>query len=69
MKWWNKFPNTKHRNTNKTLHYFTKNFYNNEQIVIDGYNQTLDSFDGGEGQDIMVMTEGIVIKSITVTNE
>jgi Ca2+-binding RTX toxin-like protein len=39
-------------------HYFTKNFYNGEQIVIDGYNQTLDSFDGGDGKDIMIMTEG-----------
>ena len=39
-------------------HYFTKNFYNNEQININGYNRSFDSFDGGNGSDILLMTEG-----------
>ena len=44
--------------------YFIKNFYNDEQINIDGYNRTFDKFDGGEGFDTILMTEGNDVLSL-----
>ncbi len=39
-------------------HYFTKNFYNSEDININGYNRSFDSFKGGEGTDTLLLTGG-----------
>lgn len=40
------------------LKFATKNFYNNELIAIDGYNRSLDFYDGGEGNDSLILTQG-----------
>jgi len=41
-----------------TKHYFVQNFINDEQININGYNRSFDSFDGGDGSDVLLMTGG-----------
>src|SRR3989338_782523 len=38
--------------------YFSKNFYDNTLTEITGYNRTFDIFDGGEGVDTILMTQG-----------
>ncbi|MDA9573751.1 hypothetical protein N9R48_02360 [Rickettsiales bacterium] len=43
---------------NIATQFATKNFYNNEQININGYNRSFDSFDGGNGDNILLMTQG-----------
>ncbi|MFM7557417.1 MAG: calcium-binding protein, partial [Alphaproteobacteria bacterium] len=43
---------------NKIYQYQTKNFYNNQNIDITGYNQSLDSFYGNVGNDLILMTNG-----------
>ena len=41
-----------------TKHYLVQNFINDEQININGYNRSFDSFDGGDGSDVLLMTNG-----------
>lgn len=43
---------------NEIYQYQTKNFYNNKNIDITGYNQSLDSFYGDVGNDTILMTNG-----------
>ena len=45
-------------NSYEIRHYFTKNFYNSEDVNINGYNRSFDSFDGGDGSDVLLMTDG-----------
>ena len=41
-----------------TSFFGTKNFINNQIVDITGYNHSLDKFDGGEGINTLIMTEG-----------
>jgi Ca2+-binding RTX toxin-like protein len=41
-----------------TKHYFAKNFYTGKDTIIDGYNRSFGIYDGSEGNNVLVMTEG-----------
>ncbi len=43
---------------NIATQFATKNFYNDEVVNINGYNRSFDSFDGGNGDDVLLMTQG-----------
>lgn len=48
--------------------YGTKNFHNNEITKINGYNKTADIFDGGDGRDVILMTEGDDVLALNAEN-
>lgn len=43
---------------NKISHFSTTNFYNSQNFEITGYNKSNDNFDGGEGFNSILMTNG-----------
>jgi hypothetical protein len=49
-------------------HYFAKNFYTTKDTIIDGYNRSFAVYDGSDGNNVLLMTEGNDVLSLQGTS-